>query len=204
MSSPTVEYHREQNKLIQEGYLSTQMLFGYINAIRKMFDLKPYTNLCSMTQALSRHRFQPRIHCMGNSKRYRNWWKTDEVVPVLCEIRQRDQIAFLSKTATEKELNSGEWQDVIITSRLTGISRKRVSSLGSHNKGLTRVHPYTQARLFHVPSIREKGYYRSSSFVRKVMGDETTDALLKTRPTKTVDFEQHNIRYIYTPELAHL
>ena len=180
------------------------MLFGYINAIRKMFDLKPYTNLCSMTQALSRHRFQPRIHCMGNSKRYRNWWKTDEVVPVLCEIRQRDQIAFLSKTATEEELNSGDWQDVIVTSRLTGINRKRLTSLGSHNPHATRVHPYTQERLYHIPTMREIGYYRDTAYLCRVLGIEATNALIATRPIKTIESDFIRKRYIYTPELAHL
>lgn len=204
MSSPTVEYHREQNNLIKKGYLSTHMLFGYINAMRRVFDLKPYTNLVSMQQTLARHRVEPHIQYAGKSKRYRNWWKVDEVAPLFLEIRQRDQKAFLSPAATEEELNSGEWQDCITTERLTGIKRKRLSSLGSHNLTACRIHPYTQARLYHLPTIRKIGYYRSSSYVRKVLGDDTTEALLVTRPLKIVDYKGQEIRYIYAPELAHL
>lgn len=204
MSSPTVDFHREQNKLIQAGYLNTHMLFGYVNAMRKVFDLKPYQNIASITAALYRHKVEPRMHYFGKSKRYKNWWKTDDVAPLLLEIRQRDQKSFLSPVATEQELNTGEWQDVVTTARLTGISKKRLSSLGSHNLTACRVHPYTQARLYHLPTIREIGYYRKSSHVRKILGDEATDALLATRPLKIVNFEGHEQRYIYIPEIAHL
>lgn len=195
---------REKNRLIQEGYLSTDMLFGYVNAIRKINGIKPYTNICSMQQSLARHNIQPRIYCHGNSRRYRNWWKADEVTPLLCTIRERDQKAFLSKTATEDELNSGDWQDVIATSRLTGIKRKRLTSLGSHNLHATRVHPYTQERLYHVPTIREIGYYRRTSFIRNVLGDEATETLLAARPVREYEFAGFNVRLVYTPELAHL
>ena len=204
MPSPSASYTKEKANLIKQGFYSTDMLFGYINALRKLNDLKPYTNVVSLQQTLARHHVQPRIFCHGNSKRYRNWWNVEEVTPILCSIRQRDQKAFLSKTATEEELNTGDWQDIIVTSRTTGITRKRLSRLGSHNLNATRVHPYTQERLYHIPTMREIGYYRDTAYLCRVLGIEATNALIATRPIKTVKSDFVNKRYIYTPELAHL
>lgn len=204
MPHPSACYTKEKNTLIQQGYYTTDMLFGYVNAMRRLVDLKPYTSIISLQQTLRRHNIQPRAVCHGTSRRYRNWWKLDEVAPLLLNIRERDQKAFLSKDATEDELNSGDWQDVITTSRVTGIRKARLTSLGSHNLHATRVHPYTQERLYHVPSMREIGYYRDTNYLYKLFGVDQANALIATRPIKTIKSDFCNKRMIYCPELAHL
>lgn len=204
MPHPSACYIKEKNSLIQKGYYSTDMLFGHINAMRRLFDLKPYTNISSLRQAVDRHNILPLTVCHGTSSRYRCWWKVDEVTPLLCSIRQRDQKAFLSDEATEEELNSGDWQDVITTSRITGIRKKRLTSLGSHNLHATRVHPYTQERLYHVPTMRNIGYYRDTSFLYKLYGVDHANALIETRPVKTIESDFCRKRLIYCHELAHL
>ena len=201
---PSVDFHRQQTALIKEGYLSTSMLFGYVNAARELNDLKPYRSLNSMQQTLTRKNIEPRIVFFGSSKRHRLWWPAAKTAAILCEVRQRDNDTFLPREATDEELMTGDWADCIVTARLTGIRKNRVSRIGSHNPQFTRMHPITRARLFHVPSIREKGYYRDVAFIRKHFGDVAADAMIALRPQKKWTTGGCSKTAVYAPELAHI
>lgn len=184
--------------------MNLNMLYGYVSAMREVQGLKPYSNVVSMESAIRDHRLPCRLVRYGESKTYRRWWKADETAAALCAIRNRGKAAFHSNPATEEELASGDWQDVIVAARLTGIRKQRITDIGNHHPELTRMHPVTQDRLVHVPSIRELGYWREEYYLRKHLGDAAANALLETRPRKRKGPKGREKTYVYCPELAHL
>lgn len=69
---------------------------------------------------------------------------------------------------------------------------------------ITRLHPITNDRLYHVPSVREYGYYRTTSYIRQHFGDTAADALIALRPQKKYNTGGCIKTLVYCPDLAHL
>lgn len=201
--TPGALFRRMERELVRNGYLNISMLFGYVCAMREANGLKPYASKCSMITALERYNLPFKlVKYAGNT--VRRWYHRTTTAAALCEIRQRDHDAFLSTPASDAELVSGEWLDIVATERLTGIKRKRISSIGGHHIEITRLHPKTNTRLFHVPSVRDYGYWRDSAYIRKMYGDNAADALLHFRPQKKYITGGCRKTLVYCPDLAHL
>lgn len=202
-TSPGAAYRRLERQLIKDGYLNTPMLFGYVCAMREANGLPPYSTRCSMVNALERYNI-PFKEVFYAGKTYRRWYKRDTTAAALCTIRKKDHDAFLSNPATDDELTSGDWLDITATHRLTGIRKKRISKIGSDHLDITRLHPVTNDRLYHVPSVREYGYYRTTSYIRQHYGDTAADALIALRPQKKYSTGGCMKTLVYCPDLAHL
>lgn len=204
-TTPAADYHRQENALIKQGYLNVPMLFGYVCAMREAHGLKPFTSRQSLEATLYRRNLPHILVHFGNStKVYRRWYKRDETVAALCEIRQKDHDTFLSNPATDAELISGDWLNLTATHRLTGIQKKRISKIGSDHLQLTRLHPVTNDRLYHVPSVRDYGYWRTTSYIRQHFGDTAADALIALRPQRKYTTGGCTKTLVYCPDLAHL
>lgn len=197
-------YAERENELIREGYFNVNMCFGYVSAMRELNGLPPYKSKKSMVNSLRRHHVPFKIVRYGDTNIYRYWWKKEDVATLCCEIRRKDADPFLPLPATDKEIISGDWLDCVATSRLTGISKRRVSHIGDKHPELTRLHPIKNVRLYNVPSVREIGYWRDPSSLRKKYGETVVKALLSCRPLKKYKAGGFVKTLIYCPDLAHL
>lgn len=199
-----VEYRRLEKTLLNEGFYNTHMMYGYVCAMREFLGLPPYKYVASMENAITRNNLAFKWVVMGCGGKKRKWFKKNEIGPALCQIRAKDHDAFLSLPASDEELASGDFLDINACARLTGIKKTRISKIGSNNLALTRLHPVTNDRLYFVPGVRERGYFRDLAFIRKHFGDIAADALLNLRPKKRWNAGGCFKTAVYCPELAHL
>lgn len=193
--------HKRQYSMVQQGLLSSPMLFGAINLLLEQAGRRTYANLTSMTHNLRKRGLRPVC------RDYYAWWNAKEVIDDIFRTRENfgsrvsDDCFLLPLTPAEE--SSGEWVLLHTARQLTGLSRQRIYSFINRHSESCRVDAQEHRRI-HLPTIREWGDYRPSRYLRKMFGDELTDQLLATRKLKTYTLFGKNVRLVYVPEIAHL
>ena len=193
--------HKRQYSKVQQGLLSSPMLFGAINILLEQVGRRTYANLTSMTHNLRKRRLRPVC------RDYYAWWDAKEVIDNIFRTRENSggRVAednYLLPITSEEEA-SGEWVRMHTAQQLTGLTKSRIISFINRHPESCRTDAQEHRRI-HLPTLREWGDYRPSRYLRKMLGDELTDQLLATRKLKTYTIFEKNVRLVYVPELAHL
>ena len=189
-----------KEKAMQQGLYTASMLFGAINALRKLNGNKLFKTPDSLKRALSLH-FQPVAETTGSMNTRELLYEPQEII----EYFTTQQVAKGNKTqnylvATEADLLIGGWVTLALCEKLTGVKRKRISELAISGAITALLHPETGDMLFNVTTVAERANYRTLQWLKNAVGEEKALELLKTRKT-----EQHyNYTIVYVPELRHL
>lgn len=192
---------KKQHEKLKLGWTSSYTLFGIVNVLLEQEGWRTYANPTSMTNNLKKRGIYPVC------RDYWSWWDTKEVIANIFRTKENiggrvDLKSCLLELKPEEEA-SGEYVNLHMAMKLTGMKNQRVKTFMSKHPEACRVDKESHRRV-HLPTLREWGDYRPSSYLRKKLGDEATDTLLTMRKSKYWTCFGKQIRLVYVPELAHL
>ena len=188
---------------LKRGLMSTSMLFGAVNILRKLNGRSPYASFYGMIASLKQAGGVPVK--LGRM----NWWNAEDAINRLVNFMfANSKKASLDHglAATIEECQNGEWQDVGRCHAITGIPKIRIARFGNNHPEHVRVTPNGD-RLYHLDTLREWSDYRQPKWISDRFGIETLNHLEKTRKTKKwyiPDAGDKKATLLYVPEFSHL